>query len=188
MKIKNNTKYNTTDLKRLFLACCRQVRTGKDIRRKLRVEVIDHKRRLSRASYWGDWALMNLGDYMNGEERDTKGWWRAIAWVACHEFLHSKGMSHRKMSFRYPYYHSWLQLRENPEKMAWADDYPVRLKEIKIKPKIDIQVVRYEKVLSKVKEWESKVKRGQNILKRYTAKKRYYEKALTAAGKIPNKK
>lgn len=185
MRIKNETKYNTADLKRLFLACCKQVRTGKKIRGNLNVRVIDHKRRLSRANYWGTWALINLGGYMNNKERGTRDWWRAVAWIACHEFLHSRGVSHRKMSSRYSYFYYWSQIDKNPEKMAWADDYPVRLKETKVKPKVDIQIVRYDKVLARIKEWQIKVKRGQNILKKYTAKKRYYEKVLIAAGKLP---
>ena len=193
MKIRNKTKYNTADLKKIFLASARKVRTGKYIRKKLIVDVVNYQRRASKATYSGGWALINIGTF----EYDKKNIWkknrrvlnvREIAWVACHEFLHSKGLSHRRINARYPYFGHWSDFNADEDRMAWADKFELRLKEVKIKPKKDLQMVRYQKVVAKVKEYTTKAKRVQNILSKYKAKQRRYEKVLVLAGKISQPK
>lgn len=205
MKIKNYTKYNTADLKKLFLACCREVRTGRVIRKRLVVEVVEKARANSRANYWGTWVQINIGKTIGYEDKtytrptyDGKNTYtetirkgirgtmsiREIAWIACHEFLHSKGLHHRRITARHRYFSHWAEFTKDKNRMAWADQYQLRKKEVKPKPQTDWQLIRYERVKARVKEYISKVKRCQNLLKKYLQKQRRYEKVLTAAGKI----
>lgn len=182
MKIVNSTDYRTADLKKLFLAACREVRTGSRIRKRLQVVVVKHNRLKSKANYWGSWAKIVIHDWMLKEPQYLS---RIIAWVACHEFLHSKGIHHRRMGARYAFFYRGWDYKN--EKMAWADNYPLRLKETKPKEKPDLQMRRYEKTLGKVKEYTQKVKRYQNLLKKYQASQRRYEKVLMAAAKLPKR-
>jgi hypothetical protein len=188
MKIENETQCQTRDIKKLLLQCCRVAKTGRDIRRRLTVYVVDNDKNISRANYSGTWAKINIGHYWK-EKRitDPITWKREVAWVAVHEFLHSRGISHRKMTFRYPYYNDWGLLRKDPEQMAWVDNYQLRLKEVKPIIEKDTQMISYQRVLAKVEEYKSKVKRVNNKLRDYLKKQRRYERVLVAAGKIKNK-
>jgi hypothetical protein len=46
------------------------------------------------------------------------------------------------------------------------------------KPKPTAQEVRYQRTLESIDRWESKLKRAENALKKLTAKRKYYERAL----------
>ena len=72
----------------------------------------------------------------------------------------------------------------NLEVDKWALEYPIIAKEVKLKPKKDLQLKRYENVLKTLKMKMSKLKRLQNQIKKWNQKKRYYEMALVVSGKI----
>jgi len=102
---------------------------------------------------------------------------RMLVKIFVHELTHIRGYRHSKMGY-------WLT---DKEAGSWMDDdinYPVRQKEIKLKPKVDLQVKRYEHALAAVKDKKSKLKRLQNQIKKWTQKTRYYEHVLAANGKI----
>jgi len=106
----------------------------------------------------------------------------AIARTFVHELYHCYGYGHEEMKSK----RKKIKV-ENTYNYSWLSKYPVQMKVAKpkkLKPKKDLQLIRYEKVLGKVKEYTSKIKRYQNILRKYKAKKKYYEKILMAAGKI----
>lgn len=59
---------------------------------------------------------------------------------------------------------------------GWAKDFQIRPKQEKPKEKIDIKKVRYEQVLSKIKDKEARIKRLKNAIKKLYLKRKYYEK------------
>jgi len=111
---------------------------------------------------------------------------KEIAKIFVHELYHCYGYEHTEMFL--PRKKIWI---ENTYNYNWTEKYPVQLKIEKPKPekpKIDIQVIRYQRVLELLKEKQSKLKRIQNQIRKYMNKKRYYEKVLVAKGKLPKEK
>jgi len=93
--------------------------------------------------------------------------------IFIHEMSHIRGIrSHRAIG------------TVKDEDLGWTKDYPVRQKEIIVKPKPDLQVRRYEHVLEMLKAKKSQLKRLQNQIKKWNQKRKYYESVLVASGKI----
>jgi hypothetical protein len=55
---------------------------------------------------------------------------------------------------------------------------PPKVREPKPKPVIDVKAVRYARVLTAIKVWETKAKRAKTALRKLTAKRKYYEVKL----------
>jgi len=181
MIVKNQTHWQTRDLKRVF---CETLRRNSKIEGKLRmrmgrqisifVEVVYSRRSYSGWAQYGGIAmhLRVLRDELNGAE---------LACLFEHELEHIRGYRHRSMS------RAWQS-----ERFAWAtnaEKFPFRRKEMKpVKPKADTQLKRYANVLKKVAEKERALKRLQRLLKKWRQKQRYYEKVLVAASKLPERR
>lgn len=96
-----------------------------------------------------------------------------FARVFIHEMSHIRGFrSHRAIG------------TVKDEDLKWTRGYSVKEKEIKVKPKVDLQLKRYEHVLVMLKAKKSQLKRLQNQIKKWNQKKKYYESVLVANGKI----
>ena len=192
MKVINSTEYQTRDLKKIFIECCK---TKLDSWKNLRVEVSYSKSRwiTGKAPYGrrkveiflpknpidkeyieAKWTIPRPYAYLNFK--------RVLAWVFIHELHHVLNRHHREMIGNY--YNHWRFYAANPEKMNWVDDLPLRKKEIKAKPKVDLQLKRYEHILAMLKDKKSKLKRLQNQIKKWNQKRKYYESILVASRKI----
>lgn len=102
---------------------------------------------------------------------------RRFVRVFIHEMSHIRGIrSHRAIGV------------VEDEDLGWTKDYFVRQKEIKVKPKPDLQMRRYEHVLETLKVKKSQLKRLQNQIKKWNQKRKYYESVLVASGKIEKEK
>ena len=157
MNAKNQTHWQTRDLKRLF---CEVFRRNSKIEGKLRVsqhlfvEVV-----YSRSGSYTGWAqydgiVMYLRipkDKLNGAD---------LTCLFEHELEHIRGYHHRSMS------RAW-QIKQ----YVWATDtekFPFRRKEARpAEPKVDIQLKRYANVLKKVAEKGTALKRLQRLLKKW---------------------
>lgn len=62
--------------------------------------------------------------------------------------------------------------------------YRSEKKAIKIKPKVNLQLKRYEHVIKMIKRKEKILKRLRNQIKKWNQKRKYYERILVANGKI----
>jgi hypothetical protein len=191
MVIKNTTRWDTGDLRRLFSRCIQDVRRveGRDAWRARNKGLIvtvqnDNSSPTSihgRAVIGRYRILIKIGmevDFTCGE----LGWQSLmkLARIFIHEYYHNLGyrdQDHRH--YRNDYTADW--------DVGFLDGYSIGLAEPKPKVHRDIQMERYEKVLVKVKEYERKVKRSKTLLAKWKQKQRYYEKALMAAGKIKGK-
>ena len=192
MKVINSTEYQTRDLKKVFIECCK---TKLDSWKNLKVEVSYSKSRwiTGKAPYGrrkveiflprnpidkeyieAKWTIPRPYAYLNFK--------RVLAWVFIHELHHVLDIRHRGMIGNY--YSHWRFYAANPEKMNWADDLPLRKKEIKAKLKVDLRLKRYEHVLAILKEKKSKLKRLQNQIKKWNQKRKYYESILVASRRI----
>lgn len=186
MKIKNATTWNTRQLKRLVLAVAKHEMNPEHL--KHYVVYVVHKKRdaggcrglAGRAPVGGgSWIGSHMTLYLprEGERLDSVLWAHVIA----HEFAHNRGLQHRQMtgSKRYDYGDGWRDY------YAWASVFLVERRAVQDRPADDPQMKRYAAVLVSQKRWAPKLKRAQNALKKLQIKQRYYERVLTAAGKLP---
>lgn len=96
-----------------------------------------------------------------------------FARVFIHEMSHIRGFrSHRTIGI----------VKDGD--LKWTTDYSVRQKGIKVKPKTDLQLKRYEHVMGMLKAKKTQLKRLQNQIKKWNQKRKYYESVLVANGKI----
>ena len=194
MKVINSTEYQTKDLKKIFIECCK---IKLDSWKYLKIEVSYTKSRWITGSvpyYGGNKVEIFLPrnpidkEYIEAKWTEPRpyaylNFRRVLAWVFIHELFHTLGRHHRGMIGNY--YNKWKSgYLSDPEKMSWVNDLPLRKKEIKTKPKEDLQLKRYERILAMLKDKKSKLKRLQNQIKKWTQKKRYYEHVLIASGEI----
>ena len=192
MKIINSTEYQTRDLKKIFIECCK---IKLDSWKYLKVEVSYSKSRwiTGRAPFGRREVKIFLPrNPIDKEYIETKwseprpyaylNFKRVLAWVFIHELYHTLGRHHKEMAKSY--YNHWRFYAHDPEKMSWVDDLPLNKKEIKIKPKEDLQLKRYEHILAMLKDKKSKLKKLQNQIRKWNQKRKYYERVLVANGKI----
>ena len=93
--------------------------------------------------------------------------------VFTHEMSHIRGIrSHRAIG------------TVKDEDLEWTKKYSVTQKEARVKPKVDLQLKRYNHVIEMIKQKGKILKRLRNQIKKWNTKKRYYEKILTVSGKI----
>jgi hypothetical protein len=193
--IENKTRYRTQDIRKLLLACINK--DGID-RNWIKVEV-QYQRGWTggRATYYGSWMMIALrhpdlemhGIQFTPEEMKMKQentelesksieWWyqqrdptmkfrlsdpKRVAHTIFHELQHLKGIHHEDMIEDYD--------------VSWVDEkYPLRLKEEKPKPKINLKQVRYKHAQRMVKEKEQAVRRNKNLQRKWERRVRYYER------------
>lgn len=196
MRIDNYTNYDTRWLKKIFSKAKNQV---EKIEGKLKDKLWDRYIRLEvkviyrKGQRYGSWVGGNAS-YNSGrmtikmpKERPEiiEGLPFELAKTYIHEFYHNLGWHHDRMG-RFGWGKTQTRI-ENRFNVDWVKDYPVKMKEAKPKPQRDLQMGRYEKVLRYVKIYQGKVKRVQNLLKKWKQKQRRYEKILIAAGKVKPK-
>lgn len=189
MKVINKTHWNTSDLKRVLVKALNEddkIEGRYKHRSYLRITIVYSKG-------WPSWVIKHY--QKQNKELPIRKVYSGSAWVNgtvmglrvprekfnvehfvevfIHEMSHIRGIrSHRAIG------------TVEDEDLVWTRDYSVRQKEIKVKPKPDLQMRRYEHVLKMLKDKKSQLRRLQNQIKKWNAKRRYYERSLTAAGKI----
>jgi len=108
-----------------------------------------------------------------------------IAYLMEHELMHCYGYKHSQMGVCR---RGWATAAE---RYKWADEMfpqgiPVKTPKVRVTPdKADIQEKRYLRVVAQVKTWTTKLKRAQTAIKKLAVRRRYYEKVLAAAGRMP---
>ncbi|MEW6210613.1 MAG: hypothetical protein AB1631_19775 [Acidobacteriota bacterium] len=175
MKIRNDTDYRTDHLRAIIQRVAVAELDPND-RKRLLVEVAyrrNGQQTIGKGAIGALWIRLTI-------ERDTPDK-VLFAHIVAHELAHNRGLQHRGMkgSIRYDYVDGWR------EYYGWAEAMPLEKKELKTKPKSDLQIMRYQRVLELEKGWRTKLKRAETALKKLRRKRRYYERALVAAGKLP---
>ncbi len=190
MKIKNNTRYPTRELRSIFCEVHNRIAKQEGRLRwwdRVEVEIVysrGHER----------WKIVDDPEAPNGRRyerhriphstgyaylggtyarlRLPKGECKrdSAAYLFGHELMHLYGYNHGQ----------WV------DRVAWREGIEGTLTEAppKAKPRPDLQMKRYHDLLERRAEWEKKLRRAQNALKRIKPKVRYYERTLRAAGKI----
>ena len=173
MKIENKTTWDTKQIKKILLECCERFGIDKD----KRVKIIYRGRRYHQgvggyAYYNSNFICLKFPNtcYVPSAEgrselqqvRIVNG--KEVASTFVHEALHNQNIRHKDM----------LELTD--EELKWAEEFGIFRKQIEPKSKADVKQIRYQKVLEKIKEKESKLKRLSNSLKKLYRKREYYER------------
>ncbi|MBA7544766.1 hypothetical protein ES705_37127 [subsurface metagenome] len=189
MKVINKTHWNTSDLKRVLVKALNEddkIEGRYKHRGYLRITIVYSKG-------WPSWVIKHY--QKQNKEIPIRKVYSGNAWVNgtvmglrvprekfnvehfvevfIHEMSHIRGIrSHRAIG------------TVKDEDLEWTKEYSVTQKEARVKPKVDLQLKRYNHVIEMIKQKEKILKRLRNQIKKWNAKRRYYERALTAAGKI----
>lgn len=189
MKVINKTHWDTSDLKRILVKALNEddkIEGKYEYRSYLEVTITYSKG-------WRKWIV----EYYKKKKKElpTREVYSGNAWVRgtgmrlrvprekfnverfvelfIHEMSHVRGYrSHRVIG------------TVKDEDLEWIKNYSVRQKETRAKPKVDLQLKRYEHILAMLKDKKSKLKRLQIQIKKWNQKSKYYERILIANGKM----
>jgi hypothetical protein len=180
MQIRNGTHWRTDQLRQIVArVAADELEVGK---RRSTIVVIGYNRAAGHhtyssghAPYGGSIIYVNIP---SGAVNSID-----FAMVVAHEFAHSRGLHHRDVAmFGNPRYH---RVAEHTNRIyAWAAEMPIEKKQVEKISYAELIDKRYKHVLSMTARAQSRAKRAQTILKKWTAKRRYYEKKM-AAMKMP---
>jgi len=185
MLITNTTKWDTNDLRKLFGRCINDVRKyeGEGRNRGIKISVKNDKvqkmsmRGNAWVGYYGMMLKIGIDIDMGFNREMSIEHRRELAHLFTHEYYHNlgyKGQDYRN------YKADWTAKFD----YDFVKDYKIGKEEIRIQPKKDIQMERYQKTLKYVKEYDIKMRRIKNLFKKWKQKEKYYERILTASGKI----
>jgi hypothetical protein len=94
-----------------------------------------------------------------------------------HELAHCRGYQHKGMCSLNNWAHA------NATSYPYLDGITIGVRQVKPKPKAttaDKQRVRLDRTLASIKAWESKLSRAETALKKLHARRKRYERALSA--------
>lgn len=183
MKINNKTKWQTKQLRALINEVMKRSPSHlkdkfkeQQYRAKLEVEVVYNKQKhrgsCSGRGWYNSWSIRLMLPSQQVDRID-------LAMVIAHELAHTLNYRHPDMtgSALFNRIGSWREI------YAWAENFPLEHEPVKLKPKgTDLQLLRYNRILTRQTAWELKLKRAQNALKKINKDRRYYEKRLAAKG------
>lgn len=182
MKTKNKTAYDTRYLRKLFMACEKQIRyvymsyADKSIYafHENRHVTIQHSknRRVGGYAYYNSGTIVMkipppVGTYY-GNTRENAVSARHVAQVYLHEIGHNLGLKHKQ------------QISSHKLNADFWPDETLPLKQIKTKPKRNVVDERAKKAHLKLVEWQKKLNKAKTFVKKYRRKVKYYEKKKAA--------
>lgn len=190
MKVKNETDYLTKDLKKIFTrlawAVHRKENSYYSNPAYLEVRIIYQNR--NHGVWVGGWAWLRSNsiqiemprpEYL--KENDLMAVPKELGKTFVHELGHCIGLKkHHNRKTIEPYFEKEIE--------EATKDVVLRFKEVKEKPKQDIQILRWERAKANLERALTRFARAKTLLKKWTKKVKYYEKVLTLANKIPSKK
>lgn len=175
MKIRNNSQYLTRDLRRIitFALKCWWYRVDQERNsfqrtalQSLRVDVYNRKNGPCTAVLNGYSLNLNLW-YKDLTTDQSK---KELAWVIRHEIEHLNGKNHKDMRKSY-----WAHWPKEYTREDWIFNFPLRLKEVKPKPIVDVQELRFNKATVYFQKWQKRVKFALSRMKKYQKQVKRYE-------------
>jgi hypothetical protein len=167
MKIRNETRLDTRNLRTLILQVAGHEQWSDQYKRMLVVRVLPRRRN---ARLWGRAPYNAIYFRLFLREGDDS---RQIARVVAHEAAHNMGLTHRMMPKSYFY-------GGQPETWEWAAQFPVATRPlaVKAKPRVDAKLAHAQAMLAKA---QTRAKRATTILRSWKTKTAYYERRLAAS-------
>ncbi len=192
LMIKNETHWNTRDLRKLFLRCIKE--RGVYGKWWLYQLVISYSRSGGwiggRGRYDFPWVRILLpgsthlgGPIFSGLQEAGSAHIVRLAQVMIHEIDHNLNLHHEDMCSSWTLDVPWA---ENEHYIVSWNKPTKKTKEAKDKP--TLQEKRAARAAIKLKEWESRQKRAAKLVKKWRQKVRYYDKALAKKAALPKEK
>ena len=166
MKIVNKTAWETKCLKKIFSRC--MVEINKTDRKVITKVYVNHHKGQhwvgGHAHYGGSTLTMLLPN----PERGTTA--RKVADTFIHEVGHCLNIRHNKNNDTIEHYY-----KEFMDKEFVDEKYPMLVKVVKPKAKVDIQELRYERAKNNLEKALTRFGRARTILKKWQGKVKRYE-------------
>lgn len=180
MKITNKTHWETKHIRSLVSEVIRrspaylkdQYRLKK-YRKNLHVTVgYSRNGNISGFGWYNSWSI-KLGVPANTIDKAV------LARVIAHELAHTLNYHHKDMKGNALFY----GVGNSHEIYAWAEHWPFGKTAPKARSQgAELKLARLGRVLKRESQWETKLKRAQNALKKIKVQRRYYERSLAALG------
>jgi len=185
MKIQNRTHFDTVKMRSLFLEVLK--RNGYNPKRPFTVDV-GYSKGLYSGKAWLKGFRMEI--------RVPKTRIRGDRFTITRELIEELESDRLARLFEHETYHLYSGLRHEDmerylppiENYEWANEYRIKRIEKEPKPDIDLRLKRYGHVLEKVEEYRKKIKRYENLLKKWQKKQRYYDRVFAQAANRERKK
>jgi hypothetical protein len=161
VRVVNKTNYNTLEIRKYFTIVADIVGVEKK-GYKVLVERVKTKRQRVLGQGWINESMIRI--YMQKEKQDIP----TLMAIIEHELYHNLGNRHNVMLCNH-----WINVKK------WEQSYSGFIsEEVKEKKQVDTRQLRYERVLMKLTSYSAKLKRIENLVKKYEHKKKYYDKIL----------
>lgn len=174
MKITNTTHWRSDHL-RAILQKAAELELEPFQRKQLVVRIIYSRRpgRVSGHARYGNpkapWMALPVTLRIPKDKVDP----RAFAWLACHEFAHSRGMRHRNM----PAWYRWGGVGHS--RYAFAEGLPIELPQTKAKPTWEgKRQAKLAHAQAMLKAADTRLKRATTIRRKWKQRVDYYQKQL----------
>ena len=171
MKLLNQSRYDTASLRKLFSYCLKRMRKDEKVPRRFKVKVRYHNR-----SHVGGSAYLNGGPItmkLPKEPTFQMGKFDFVQKVAdtfLHEVGHVIGMQHdANGDTAEKWYQDWIK-----ESIS-SSLFPLPIIEKKVLVMADVKIKRYHHAIKKLKWAEARLKRTQNLVKKWSRKVKYYK-------------
>lgn len=174
MKVINETVYETRDLKAIFQKAA-EMELEPAARKRLRVKVVYSRGRHSGCA----WLNSSRATVRVPHPYSRARFWvklspTKLAFLACHEFAHCRGMQHQQM----PSYLKDWSAADAHERYIWARELSVRVKTPVVRRvSMDDKLAHVQRRLALAK---TRAQRAATLLKKWQRKERYYLKAAAA--------
>lgn len=187
MVIKNSTKWDTNDLRKLWRRCAREV---DDVEKPslpfhkrnkhFQLDVLQSRSgSRGRATVNGYWVMIKIlqkvtlvdGKITDDDPQELSLETRTqLARLMIHEYYHTIGFKHQDhRNYKGDWTDDW-------KVDGWIDQYPIRRKQIAVKEQPDLKLVRYQKAIERLRQAETRLKRAKTLHRKWLLKTRYYEK------------
>ena len=166
MKVDNKTNWDTACLKKIFIVCMREIRkTDKKVIQNVYVRNHKGQHWVGGHTYYG-WSSLTM--LLPNTERGTTS--RKVADTFIHEVGHCLNVRHNKKNDTIEHLY-----KEFLDKEFTDEKYPMIIKTIKSKEKVDIQVVRFERAKSNLDKAKTRLQRAKTIFNKWLGKTKRYE-------------
>lgn len=175
MRVKNETNFRTSDLKAIITEAIRQAEKDNKQQLKYKKDVIIF---VVNSKYWMSGCAHYFGDTMKIRiPSRIESWGRGggtspqkdLAFVAYHETFHLLGYKHSQMPTC-----KWSLTKG--DKFAWAEELPIRYKELQIKPKRNLRQERHTHAKKMLTKHQRRLKLQKTLTKKWADKVKYYER------------
>ena len=171
MQIHNNTEYRTSDLRKIFTACCKMADV-KVVAKRLSVTVDCSRTIITGESFIGaNVVWMHIPK--NVTPKECKKLVRLLVWTFIHELYHCGGYDHYSMR-NMVWAQKYIQKHPEADCVSWADKFELRKKI----SKEEYYKERFDHAGKMVERHIARSEKEKKLIANWKRKFRYYERRV----------